>query len=100
MGCIFSSIDEIERGRLEREEVIDVVNGMKGTRFWGLMDLQWHSFNNIGISWRKMFWHSLRRYFLIVALRSKTWSTEFKRFLPISLVGSLYKILAKCWLTD
>lgn len=67
-GLHFPSIDETDRGWLERE--FDREDFLEVIRHQGLMSLLWLFSNSAGILWRKMFWHFLMRYFLIVVLGS------------------------------
>lgn len=103
-GLHFPSIDETDRGWPERE--FDREDFLKVIRHQGLMSLLWLFSNSVEILWRKMFWHFFNEVFsycsfgkslnaLFVSLIPQevgAWS--LKDFRTISLLGSLYKILA------
>ena len=104
-GLHFPSIDETDRGWLERE--FDREDFLEVTRHQGLMSLLWLFSNSAGILWRKMFWHFSERVFSYCSFRKsinasfislipqEVGARSLKDFRTISLLGGLYKILAK-----
>ena len=110
-GLAFDSIDPVDRDLLERpfdrEEVVQVLQNFRVIKLLGQMASPWLSFRNVEELLRWMLWLSSGRCMSMVSLKGllnvtfislipkKTNAVNIRDFHPISLIGCIYKLLAK-----
>ena len=103
----FSAISDEDAMWLERtfdeNEIVDVVKGFNEDKLRGQMVSLWPFFSSVGALFEVRWWLCVRNSHFkrslnatfVTLIPKKHGADEIKNFRPISLVGGMYKIIAK-----